>query len=379
MERRPGLGLVTRNLKGSDVSEIGNGKMYEMLRNYVGLAKLYEVSGDMNFLNACLHAWKNIKDYHLNAAGGPRGGVGIHPECFNVGYMFSPYSLSETCASMDWVRLNEELLKITGRAEFADELEWSMYNAIPGAMFPDGEGWIYHSRVNGKRERTSPLACCSSSGPIALESFTSVMYYDGHGRIAVNLYAPSRNRFMVKGKELQVTQETGYPYSDTINVVISASEKIKVPVWLRIPEWAKNYAVFINGTKTDLTPVRDGYVQPGDEWEGETTVTLVFPRNLRMVEKNREYNEKGWYLDDTTRFVALEYGPFVLSSQLKDDEQDPSPVHLTTDDIQALAGTIARNDSSAFILDSLLFTPYYKTGERRNGVYRKVWFKKSGK
>ncbi len=379
MEKRPGLGLVSRNLKGYDVSEIGNGKMYEMLRNYVGLAKLYTISGDMNFLDACLHAWKNIKDYHLNAAGGPRGGVGIHPECFNVGYMFSPYSLSETCASMDWVRLNEELLKITGRAEFADQLEWSMYNAITGAMFPDGEGWIYHSKMNGKRERTSPLACCSSSGPIALESFTQVMYYTGHDRIAVNLYAPSSDIFSVKGKEIEIRQMTGYPFSDTVNVEIQAGEKVKVPVWLRIPGWAKGYSVFINGKKADMKPVRDGYIQPGDEWQGTTHITLVFPRSLRMVQKNSEYNEKGWFMDDTTRYVALDYGPFVLAGEMKDDAKDPSPVTLTEKDIQNLAQKIVPQDSSAFVFNDILFTPFYKTGNRENGISRKVWFKTTEK
>ncbi len=321
MERRPGLGLITRNLKGYDVSEIGNGKMYEMLRNYVGLAKLYTVSGDASFLNACLHAWKNIRDYHLNAAGGPRGGIGIHPECFNVGYMFSPYSLSETCASMDWVRLNIELLKITGRAEFADELEWSMYNAIPGAMFPDGEGWIYHSKVNGKREKTSPDACCSSSGPIALESFTQVIYTGNHDRIAVNLYTPSSFKFDVKGKEISIRQETGYPYSDTIRVIIEAGQKVKVPVWLRIPAWAREWTVMINGKKAEPERVRDGYIQPGDEWEGKTTVTLILHRELNIVQKNREYNEKGYYMDDTTRYVSFHYGPFVLAASMEDGQE----------------------------------------------------------
>ncbi len=377
MEKRPGLGLVSRNLKGYDVSEIGNGKMYEMLRNYVGLAKLYTVSGDMNFLDACLHAWKNIRDYHLNAAGGPRGGIGIHPECFNVGYMFSPYSLSETCAAMDWVRLNEELLTITGRAEFADQLEWSMYNAIPGAMFPDGEGWIYHSKVNGKRERTSPLACCSSSGPIALGSFTRVMYGTVHGRIAVNLYAPSSDKFTIDGKNLAITQVTGYPFSDTVRVLIQSAQKVKVPIWLRIPGWVNEWSVAVNGQVRDLKPVRDGYIQPGEEWEGTTRITLVFHRDLRFVQRNSEYNEKGYYMDDTTRYVSLHYGPFLLSAEMKDEANAPSPVTFTNAGIQSLSREIVPRDSSTFDLDSIRFTPFYLTGNRANGIYRKVWFVES--
>ncbi len=374
MEKRPGLGLVTRNLKGYDVAEIGNGKMYEMLRNYVGLAKLYQVSGEMHLLDACLHAWKNIRDYHLNAAGGPRGGVGIHPECFNVGYMFSPYSLSETCASMDWVRFNEELLKITGRAEFADQLEWSLYNAIPGAMFPDGEGWIYHSKVNGTRERTSPLACCSSSGPIALESFTDVMYYTGHGRIDVNLYSSSSDKFSFRGKELKITQVTGYPFSDTISLIIEATENVDVPVWLRIPGWVKGYDVLINGGKKDLKQVREGFIQPGDKWKGTTQITLVFPRTLNLVQKNSEYNEKGWYMDDTTHYLSFTYGPFLLASQTKDEQKEPAGLIIESNDLTSLIQKLTPHDSSSFSLDSLLLTPFYRTGGRVNGSYRKVWF-----
>ena len=52
------------------------------------------------------------------------------------GTCYSPYPYSETCSMMDWLRLNIELLPVTGEAKYAEQIEKIAYNAMLGAHSP---------------------------------------------------------------------------------------------------------------------------------------------------------------------------------------------------------------------------------------------------
>ncbi|NLF40880.1 hypothetical protein GX586_15660, partial [bacterium] len=92
LDRRPGVEIVRRTTLGYDAAQIGEGKMYEMIRCLVGMAKLARATRDKELCAAVANAWREISAHHLNAAGAPCGGVGGHLECFNVRYAFSPYA-----------------------------------------------------------------------------------------------------------------------------------------------------------------------------------------------------------------------------------------------------------------------------------------------
>ena len=97
--------------------------------------------------------WQNIRDHHLTLGGGPWGGVAHRSrEVFNARGSFSPNAYVETCSLLSWIQFNRELLRLTGEARFAEEIERTAYNDLLAAM-PIGE-------------RTAVMACSTVSARI---------------------------------------------------------------------------------------------------------------------------------------------------------------------------------------------------------------------
>ena len=59
-EQENGPKVISAILATGKVKKVGNGKAYEMLSNYVGLVKLYQVTGDKKFLKAVEMAWQDV-------------------------------------------------------------------------------------------------------------------------------------------------------------------------------------------------------------------------------------------------------------------------------------------------------------------------------
>ena len=379
MEFRKGLELISRSLKGYDVSLIGNGKIYEMLRNFVGLAKLYQVTGDEKYLDACLHAWKSIKDHHLTPTGGPWGGIEQHKECFNIGYMFSPYGLVETCSTMDWIRLNKELLKITGEARFAEELETSAYNALSGARFPDGHSWIYYSYTNGPIQKTSPWACCSSSGMVALEEIPEVLYARKQEGIAVNLYSPSEVIFELKGAgRTKIRQEGNYPFTGEISLLMETENEKNFPLYLRMPAWVTTMLIETGDGMNSSAPFSETYYKL--EVSGGQKIKIHFEMTPRQTERSNEYNHLGWYIDSTEYYVSFSRGPLVYAAEMEDSYQEPSKFRINVEEPSRYLKESDRKDGiPRLTLDfpgkmHVELLPYYLCGNQAEGAFRKTWF-----
>ncbi len=380
MEYRKGLDIVNRSLKGYDLANIGNGKIYEMLRNYVGLAKLYKITNNPDYLDACVHAWENIRAKHLTPTGGPWGGIEQHKECFNVGYMFSPYGLVETCSTMDWIRLNKELLAITGDARYAEELEKSTYNALLGAKFPDGHSWIYYSYTNGQRTKTGKWACCSSSGTVALEEIPELIYAKKGNGIAINIFTPSNvSLHLNNAGQTDIIQKTNYPFEGQVQVNIKTQKESTFPVFLRIPSWADNPPVKINGKPVKNITQKDGYLEINRLWK-EQTISIHFQMHPRLLMQTNEYNHKGWYIDSTQHFITFMKGPLVYAAQIKDTPEEPSDVIIRTNTPKKYIKQIKHDKAiNKIILElpgkkPIELLPYYLVGNRENNIYKQTWF-----
>lgn len=377
LNRRPGTQIVDKLLKEYDLAQVGEGKMYETLRCINGMIKVYFHTHSSHLLTAALHAWNDVIKGHLNAAGGPCGGVGIHPECFNNNYMFSCYYNSETCALMEWMEMNRLLLKATGKVCFAEELEKSVYNAVPGASFQDGNGWVYHSVMNGPRQRTSEWACCSSSGAIILETIPRLFYSSCNDTLMIHLYGPSKTTVMLDAIPVTIEQETSYPFEGNIRIKITVPVKKKFFLKLRIPAWVKENEVCINGKNISAHPL--SYYLLAKKWHNDT-LNVVFPFSLRSIEKTEAYNYKGEYIDKEIHYRAFYYGPLLYATAWKDEKQHPDPIVVSSSfslssftsvsSPEGYEGKIFRLETDGY---SLLFAPYYQIGKTENGSFHTVW------
>ncbi len=385
MEERDHVKLVRVGLNGGDMETVGDGKAYQLLWNLTGLAKLYDVTGNNDYLKAIRNAWQNVKDYHLTIAGGPWGGVGKHLECFNRKNFWNPYGFIETCSTMSWIQLNKELLRLTGEAEFAQELETAAYNALLGAQMPNGRDWCYHSFSNGRRHIAHFNDCCPSSGAMALEELTPVIFSHRENGISINLYTESQATLAVNGSaEVRISQKTNYPFDGDITVTVNMKKKQAFPLFLRIPEWASGADITINGKPSDAPRAVSGeFVRLERSWKQGDVVRISFPVELKVERKvERVGTPQGGPDMYNVTWFALTRGPLVYAANgLIGGTDRERSFGLPASEIRSYITEIKTPEGyrgPAYQLktpggEKMLFVPYYEADGRESGTWRLTW------
>lgn len=373
-ESDPHSALVTAALNGVDPSAIATGKAYQLLWNLVGIAKLYRATGDHRYLAATHVLWEKVRSDHLTLGGGPWGGVAHRSrEVFNAPATFSPHAYVETCSTMAWIQLNRELLAILGDAKFAQEIERSAFNDLIGAQGADGQDWCYYSFPNGRRVHTTYWRCCKSSGAIAIEELPSIAYaVTSDGAIAVNLLGPSSAALDVPEiGAVSITQTTDYPFAGRIDIDVDANGA-RVPVMIRIPDWAVGGV--LEGSNVPLTP--GSYVRI--EVSGRVTLNLpMIPKLHQAASANVQESlapDGTPVAQEVLRhdYVALSRGPLVYATGLIDGFKPEETVRLPADAVTGDAATLTLHPRDRAAIS---FEPYYRVGERRDGVWRLTWLR----
>jgi DUF1680 family protein len=390
-DSHPELALLTRALAGADVSAIATGKAYQLAWNLVGLAKLHRATGKADYLRAVEHAWRSIREHHLTLGGGPWGGVAHRSrEVFNPAGVFSPYGYVETCSSLAWIQLNRELLAITGEARYAEEIERTAYNDLLGAQAPDGEDWCYYVFPNGRRVHTTYWRCCKSSGAMALEELPALACaQDIDGSVAVNLYGPGETRFaLAGGGELRLMQDTAWPYPGDIRLRLALPHAARFALKLRIPSWAADATLTINGAEAGVALVPGHYAVLEREWRDGDELLARFPMRPQLHRAiNRNVQESRAPDGSEVRqevlhfeYAAVTCGPLVYATGLIDGFKVEETLRLPEAPSERwLALQTAPADGvPRIVLDPgyrapLEFTPYFAAGGRVDGSWRLSW------
>ena len=134
-ETPAGPKIVSTLLAAKRVDKVGNAKAYEMLSCLNGALEFYRTTGEKQLLEAALNAWQDIVDKRLYLTG-----TASHHEYFHNDYELpnGNADVGETCVTVTWIQFNAQLLRLTGEARFAEELERAVYNQLLGAQKPDG-------------------------------------------------------------------------------------------------------------------------------------------------------------------------------------------------------------------------------------------------
>lgn len=387
MEEKQGLQLISGMLEKRDLFAIGDGKAYQLCWNLTAVAKLYLMTGNEDYFKACENAWTNIKTFHLTATGGPWGGIGgISAECFNRAGFWSPFGFCETCTIMSWVQFNREMFRITGEAKYAQEIEKSAYNALIGAQYPNGIDWCYHSFENGRRHIARFQACCPSSGAMALEELSPLIYsLKGEG-ISCNIYTKSETSVKLSGSsQIRIIQETEYPFNGEIEISILPESKSKFPLYLRIPDWADRIEISVNGQSLETNNIKQGdYFTIDRTWEQGDQVKIYLPLDLKIIYQNEDSNVPKEDSAPISRmqWYSLNRGPLVYSVNgliggkereriITLPEGKPETYIVPVQGTQGIKG-------QAYELrlpgqQPLLFMPYFEAGGRMPGSWRLTW------
>lgn len=387
-DANPALVLLTRALEGADASEIATGKAYQLLWNLVGLAKLHRATGEPHLLQAVQRLWENIRAHHLTLGGGPWGGVAHRSrEVFNPANVFSPQGYVETCSTFAWIQLNRELLRITGEARYAEEIERSACNDLLGAQSPNGEDWCYYSFPNGRRVHTTYWRCCKSSGAMALEELPALAYAVGDETITVRLYgAGELHTALPSTGHVVVRQDTDYPFDGAVRLQVQVEREATFALRLRIPSWTAQPTLHVNGAAMPVDIDMPGFATITRSWRNGDEVRLVLPMTVRVhTACNRNVQESrapdgSPVQQEVLRFdyLALTRGPLVYATGLVDgyriDETlripETPPAQWITESSEGGPPFV---QLQALGRPALRYEPYYLAGGRSDGSWRLTW------
>jgi hypothetical protein len=330
-EQPNGPKIISTLLTLKRVDKVGNGNAYEMLSCLNGALEYYRTVGDPKILEACLNAWQDIVNNRLYITGAASYGEVFHddydlPNVANVG---------ETCVTVTWEQFNAQLLRLTGEARFAEQLEHVVLNQLFGAQKCDGSAWGYYVQMEGKKPYSATLDghCCLSSGPRGIALIpTFAESTDADGAV-VNLYEAGIAKLILKDKTaLTLLTETRYPADEQIRIKVGLAGEKNFALKLRIPAWCRTASVKVQGQPVPLTPGSDGYVAVQRSWKDGDQVELRFKLEPQVIVGDHKNSGK----------LAVLYGPLVLTAQadlLGDQLSNTRGVALPSADLAALAVT----------------------------------------
>jgi hypothetical protein len=256
----------------------------------------------------------------------PGGGFAGDENC-RPGYT-DPRQGFETCGIVEFMHSFEMLEKISGDPRWSDRAEELAFNSLPAALTPDLKGLHYLTCANqvqldknnkapdfengGTMVSYSPwevYRCCQHNVSHGWPYFAEELWLatDDNG-LATSLYAASEVTAKVAdGTEITFAEETDYPFSDTIKLHLKTPAPVRFPLHLRIPDWADDASIEVNGRKQRVMTVHSTYALIDREWENDDLVTLKLPLQVRARVWTKNQNA-----------VSIDYGPLTLSLQINE-------------------------------------------------------------
>ena len=217
----------------------------------------------------------------------------------------NPSQGTELCTVVETMFSLELDLAVLGDPWLADRLEKIAYNPLPGGQTADLWGHQYDQQPN-------QVLCSLSRRDWGTNGPESNLFglEPNYGCCTANLhqgwpkfaYAPSQVRTSVKGVDVTVDETTEYPFRERISLAVTPAAKVRFPLYVRIPGWASDAGITVNGQKVDGVHAAS-YQRIEREWQKGDRVEISLPMRVRTVPG---YNGS----------VSVERGPLVYSLRI---------------------------------------------------------------
>jgi uncharacterized protein len=309
------------------------------------------------------------------------GGMGSLPiiEGFGRDYELPNRAYSETCAAIASFFFSHRMLRLTGEAKYADQMERALDNAILSGISLDGTKYFYQNPLTaaGKTQRQDwyKVACCPPNIARLLASLERYLY--GEGKDAwVHQYVSGTADLELAAGKVRLTVASGLPWAGTVKVRVAPERPARFVLRLRVPGWSGASRVRVVGDAQEYRPQPGTYLALDREWKPGDEVELVFDLAPRLLPSPPEVKE------DRGK-VAILAGPLVYC--LEDRDNPGINVHRVELDPQAplaaeyrgdLLGGLAVVKARARDGRELVAVPYY-AWDNRGPSHMEVWIKEA--
>jgi len=216
-------------------------------------------------------------------------------------------SFETPCGAYAHFKLTRYLLAATRDSRYGDSMERVMYNTVLGAKPLKADGsTFYYSDYNFSAHKVYSnhiWPCCSGTHPQVAADYGINSYFRDGQYIYVNLYIPSTLKWKAGDSNVELTQRGDYPFEGgRVEFELKMDRSANFTLLLRIPEWAHDGSLAING-KRDTKPWMPGnFAVAGNKWKNGDRVTLEFAMENRLEAISAKHPET----------VALVRGPLAM-------------------------------------------------------------------
>ncbi len=313
------------------------GHAVRMMYMCAAMADLAEEFEDKEMLAACERIWNNMTAKRMYITGGI-GSSGFQ-ERFTTDYdLPNSTNYSETCASIGVMMFGQRMASATGNAKYYDIVEQALYNTVIAGINIEGDRYFYvnplevvpefckeHTYMNHVkpvRQKWFSVACCPPNIARTLASLGQYIYARDEKALYIHQFISSRGKVHFNDETMEVDMDSGLLKDGTVTICIRSESDRKVKI--RIPQYAENVKIIVNGEKKEAVYV-NGYFTANVS-QGSNSIKLDFavtPRWLTANEKVRANNGKAVLLKGPMVYCLEEADNGNLLSQIYVEENVP--------------------------------------------------------
>jgi DUF1680 family protein len=287
---------------------------------FIGAAREFELTGDPFYRDAAQFFWQQVALHRSYVTGG--NSVSEH-------FRTPPDVLAseltdltqETCNTYNMLKLTRQLFTWQAGPQYADYYERAFLNHILGTPNPAEGSPLYYLGMQPGQWKVhfvphEAFFCCCGTG---LENFSKLsegFYFHNSQSLWVNLFFASEVNWKEKG--VVIRQETRFPEEAGTRLIIQTKSPAQFSLNVRIPYWADNASVTINGKRfrpnEELAP--SSYAKIDRTWKHGDHVEVQLPMRLHLQT-----------IPDDQKLAAIMYGPLVLAGELGAQNLDPKRIY----------------------------------------------------
>lgn len=359
---------------------------------YSGMTDIAAIENDAAYYNAVNKLWNNVVTKKMYIT----GGIGSRQEGEAFGENYELPNLTgynETCAAIGNVYWNHRLHNISGNSDYFDVIERSLYNGLISGLSLDGKKFFYPNALESDgvykfnrgactRQSWFDCSCCPTNLIRFIPSIPGLIYSTKKDILYVNLYASNTANIALENTNIEISQETNYPWDGKVCVVVSPKKESVFTLKFRVPSWARNQVLagdlysyktvseakntfFIN-EKSTAFKLDKGYINVIRKWKKGDKILLNFPMEVKEVVTNEK-------VADNKGKVSLEYGPIVYAIEEIDNPNTFDKITVGANDTFKVKKEETLLDGVNTIKNQKLKAiPYYSWSNRGVGKM-KVW------
>lgn len=358
-------------------------KAYEMIATFQGIFYYGLATKEEKYIDIVIDFVKKVVNTDFTIV----GGIGTDSEFFNN----SSYTQTEpskkpgleTCVTVSFMSLCEDLLKYTGDAYFASLIETMSYNALFGATndqnqklnLAEGRVWrldgydtpphepyffdSYSPLVSDRRAQVvggyqrlqdnRSFGCCAANGGFGLGLVGDFAILRGEKSYLLNFYNDFEAKDIHEGEEITFSLKANLYRSGKCQLHINGKGK-QFTLYLRKPDFA-NCEILLNGKEVSLPLTKKSYYEINRSW-GDEEIDINFPLTITPILLNNK--------------IAFKRGPIVLAldSRLSSIKEEAS----STSEGELIANNLFFNNETIKLSNGLRLCDYSSAGKNMDDI-----------